>query len=229
MSPARAFLASALCLAAAACMRAWGPGLPWQLWLPAGLLGASALLVHHRHVGSQMLVRAALWSNLLLGVIISVAGSSREQHIAVVLAAATGGALLALGRQGLAGDARGASFVPLAFRAPLTAILVMALADAQTLILFGSLLAAEGNGPASTGVASLALAGALLLGIAGLYALKVWGLLVNLVACGAIVALAATGLLELPWELRVAFVATAALQIVLAARVLVALATRAGR
>jgi hypothetical protein len=226
----RTGLASLLCLAAAVCMRSWGGHLPWQLWIPAGLLGAAALLVHHRHSGSQLLVRAVLWSNLLLGMVVAWAGGgSREVPVAAILAGSTGVALLLLGRHGIDGDARGDRFVPVAFRSTLTAILVMALADAQTLLLFGSLTFSESRSYNTTGLTSLALAIAFFTSIAGLYTLKVWGLLLNLVSCAAIITASAFGAIDLPPLFRWAFIATAALQILLAVPLLAALVTGARR
>lgn len=223
----RTLLTSALSLVAAYCMRSWGGDVPWQLYIPTGLLIASAALVHHRHIGSQLLVRAVLWSNLLLGVLIFALGDGHERTVAAILAGATTAGLLLLGRNGLAGDARGARFVPVAFRSTLTAILVMALADAQTLLLFGTLMAGDSSSLAGTGATSLVLAGALFLALAGLYSLKVWGLFLNLLSCAAIITVNALGLLQYPPLFRAAFIATAALQIVLAIPLLVAIAKRA--
>ena len=74
----RLLAAGGLAVGAAVCMRSWGRGLPAVLWLPAALLVMAAVLVHHRHLGSQLLARAILWSNLLLGVLVSWSGSSSE-------------------------------------------------------------------------------------------------------------------------------------------------------
>jgi hypothetical protein len=137
MQLARTIGASVLCVAAAVCMQSWGGSGPWQLWLPTLMLAGAALLCFHRNSGSQLLVRAVLWSNLLLAAVIAWCGSHREIAIAGALGGSTGAALLALGKAGL-DDARG-RFVPVAFRGTLIALLVMALADAQTLLLWGCL------------------------------------------------------------------------------------------
>ncbi len=223
MTHLRGLVVSLLCLAAAVCMRSWGGHLPWQLWMPTGFLLAAAVLAHHQHVGSQLLARAVLWSNLLLGAVVAYAGNSREEPIASVLAVVTGLALLVLGRRGIDGDARGGGFVPVAFRATLVAILVMALADAQTLLLFGTLFFTEGGSASSTGAVSLALAAALILSIAGLYRLRVWGLLLDVVACGALVAASLLGALDLGPVFTLAFAISGGLQIVLAVPLLAAL------
>src|SRR5690349_8871986 len=83
---ARRILASLGAIGAAICMRSWGNHLPAALWLPAGLLGASAILVHRRQVGAQLLARAVWWSNLLLGTLIATTGGSGERTIAALLA-----------------------------------------------------------------------------------------------------------------------------------------------
>jgi uncharacterized membrane protein YoaK (UPF0700 family) len=125
VSIARRVLASLLAVAAAVSMRSWGPRLPVALWLPAAMLAAAAVLLHHRHLGSQLFSRAVLWSNLLLGIVITVVSHSRERPIAVVLAATTAAALLLVGRSGLGDDARAGGFVPVAFRATLLGLMTV--------------------------------------------------------------------------------------------------------
>lgn len=212
MPTLRAALVSSLCVVAAICMRSWGGDLPWQLWMPAGLLILASLLTHHRHVGSQMLVRAVLWSNTILGAMAIAFGNRGEQPIGAILLTSTAAALVLLGRHGLVGDAKG-NFVPVAFRATLISVFVMALADAQTMIFFGSL--EDGNHGGHTLVA---LGAALVISIVGLYRLRVWGLLANAVACVALIGAAALGLMELPGFFVAALVVSAALQLVLVGR-----------
>jgi len=229
MAILRAAIVSLLCVGAAVCMRLWSGHLPWQLWMPTGLLLAAAVLAHHRHTASQLLVRAILWSNLLLGAVVAWVGSMGERPVAASLAVATGLAIFVLGRRGLDGDARGDRFAPIAFRSTLVAILVMALADAQTLMLFGSLFL-EGPGPETTsGVSSLVLAAALLASIVGIYLLRVWGLLFNAAACVGIIVAVLAGAFHLPVLFRAAFIATAALQLMLMLPLFVALYTGAER
>src|SRR5215475_732004 len=190
MTNVRSVVASGLCLVAAVCMQSWGGSLPWQLWIPTGLLGLGALLALHRASGSQILVRAILWSNLLLATFVSLMGNDgggRDQVVAAVLGASTGLALLSLGRQGL--DEHGGTFVPVAFRATLLALLVMALADAQSLGFWGTVLVTEESPHRLTGVLSGLCAGAFILGVAGLYRLRTWGLLVNSLAAVSLLAL----------------------------------------
>ncbi len=199
-------------LNAAVIMRCWDSGnLPLALWIPAGILAASAFLQFHRHLGSQLLVRANWWSNLLLGVIITTSSNTHERHLAAGLALATGGALLALGRRGL-DDAPGA-FAPNAFRATLMAILVMAMADAQSLLLFGTLHLESHS--AHSSVPLLACGFLAVIGIFGIYRLKLWGVVLNFVANILIAICAISGIFDIPRVLVVAYLVTAGLQAVL--------------
>jgi hypothetical protein len=210
----RHLIVAAGALAAAACMRLWPGYVPAVLWLPTLLLGASAALQLHRHVGSQLLVRAIWWSNLLLGVIIAVVGATEERCIAAGLALATGTALLAHGRRGLDGEATAGAFVPIAFRTTLTAILVMALADLQSLVLFGVVRASAWDHRLASWL-PLGSSALVLVAIVGIYRLRLWGLLLNFGANLAIAAFCLFRLFDLPLEIRVAYVATAGLQVLL--------------
>jgi hypothetical protein len=229
MSILRAAIVSLLCVGAAVCMRLFDGHLPWQLWMPTGLLVAAAVLAHHHHTASQLLVRAILWSNLLLGVVVAWVGNGRERSVAAALAVATGLAIFALGRRGLDGDARGDRFAPIAFRSTLVAILVMALADAQTLMLFGSLSLAGPWPHTTSGVSLLVLSGALLASIVGIYLMRVWGLLFNIAACVGIIVAVVAGAFYLPTLIQAAFIATAALQLLLLFPLFLALFTGAER
>lgn len=211
-------------------MRSWFPHLPAALWLPTALLAASALLVWRRHVGGQLLARAVWWSNLVLGTLIAVSGGSSERTVAALLACCTGAALVAVGRADLDEATPSGAFLPLAFRGTLICLLVMAMADAQSLLLFGALEMTDPPnhlGHASlTDALPLSLALPLLVAVVGLYRLRLWGLVLDLAASAALAAFAATGTLELPKPLLVAYVATAAAQWLVALPLLVALARR---
>jgi hypothetical protein len=217
----RAVLASLLGLVAALCMRSWEGNIPSALWIPTALLGAAAVLCHHRHVGSQLVARAAFWSNLILGVLAMVIGGHSERPIGLALAASTAGALLLLGRRGLDGHARTGSFRPLAFRTTLLAIMVMALADAQSLLLFGT-LELEGWRDDGRSLVMFGIAGLLVLGLVGLYRLRAWGLVAGAAGCLALAAAACGDVLRLPHALNVAFVATSMAQLVVVAPLAVA-------
>lgn len=189
---------------------------PFALLLPLGLLLASAGLLYRDHLPSQILVRAALWSNLILGTLIAISGGNSEVEIGAVMAVATATGLLSLGRSGL--DARTEAFAPVAFRGSLVLALVMALADTQSLALFGTIQLENGSGLPI-------LACAALMGVAlfGLYRLRVWGLALNIVANVLIASLALTDVLDLPPPIVFALCSTAAVQLALPAPLLVAM------
>jgi hypothetical protein len=219
----RRALAACASLGAAASFQLIG-STPWALWLPTALLGACAIVQLHRHVGSQLLVRAVWWSNLLLGTLLAVSGGSTEREVGALVALGTGAALLAVGRRGLEETGAGA-FTPIAYRGSLMGIMVMALADAQSLLLFGTLQLTENKSWQAHGVATLPLwlAAALVVAMAGTYRLKLWGLALNLIVNVAIAGAALVGALDLPRPLVVAYLGTSLLQILLAAPLVVAL------
>jgi hypothetical protein len=220
----RRAVAACASLGAAAIFHLFDDHVPWALWLPTGLLIASAALVWHGRLTSQLLARAVWWSNLLLGALLAVSGASSERALGGWLAISTGAALLAAARRGLDTES---AFSPVAYRTSLMGILVMALADAQSLLLFGTLQLTEKRSW-HEGVATLALwlAGAALVAIVGLYRLKLWGLVLNLIVNVAIVGVALGGLLDLPTPLLWAYVATSTLQLVLATPLVIALVRR---
>ncbi|MCA9711464.1 MAG: hypothetical protein KDK70_36840, partial [Myxococcales bacterium] len=82
------------------------------LLLPVGLLVVSAGLVRRRALSSQLLVRAVLWCNLLLGFLMSLDGGAQERPVGCAVALITGTALLVLRRRGLGHPS--ASFSPAA-------------------------------------------------------------------------------------------------------------------
>jgi hypothetical protein len=214
MTFARSSVAAVLCLVAAVCMQAWSGSEPWQLYIPTALLAAGAAFAFGRSSGSQILVRAILWSNLLLAAMVAWIASGHDQRVAAVLGSATGVALLALGRQGL--DRAGGAFVPVAFRGTLLALLVMALADAQSLLFWGSVLVSDDSPVQLTGVFALVCAGAFTVGVAGLYRLRTWGLLVNGAAALALIALVLLGAFRDLRAFQILFGGSALLQLGLA-------------
>jgi len=190
-------------------MRSWDSNLPWILWAPTALLALSAVLIHRKFLGGQMLARAAWWANLLLGTVIALASTSDERSVAFGLVMACGTALLVVGRNGL-GTSTGQKFNPVAFRASLTLALVMAMADAQSLLLFGGLELDSWhyNQPPIL----LFCASVMIIAIIGLYRLAVWGLILNLAANIVIAAMAIGGVFELPNPIVFMLAATAVIQ-----------------
>jgi hypothetical protein len=224
---ARRTLATLGALGGAVCMRSWDNTLPAALWLPTLLLVSSAALIWRRHVGGQLLARAVWWSNLLLGTLIATSGSSSERAVAALLALCTGGALIAVGRADLDEATPSGSFLPTAFRGTLICMLVMAMADAQSLLLFGALELTEphhySGGPRLQEALPIAVAIPLLASVIGLYRLRLWGLILNLAASLTLAVLALSSTLDLPGPLLVAYTVTAAAQWLVALPLLVAL------
>jgi hypothetical protein len=226
MERMRLVVVSLLAAGAAVCMRLWSDPIPAPLWIPAALLGASALLVHHRHVGSQLVARAALWSNLGLGFLIVIGTDGREQGIAMALAVCTGGALLGLGQRGL--DVDHGSFAPAAFRTTLFSLFLLALADVQGLAFFAA-LALEHRTDVLPVAVPLVLAGMLTVGLIGLYRLRVWGLAAHLVANLSLAGAVASGHVDLPSPILLALLVSATLQIGLLIPLFAALVRRRTR
>ena len=225
---ARRLVATLGALGGAVCMRSWNDlSLPAALWLPTLLLASSAILVWRRHIGGQLLARAVWWSNLILGTLIATSGSSSERGLAAVLSLCTGGALIAVGRADLDEATPSGSFLPTAFRGTLICLLVMAMADAQSLLLFGVLELSDHRhhhlAPLLHEALPIAVALPLLVSVIGLYRLRLWGLLLCLAASLALALLALTGTFDLPSPLLVAYVATAAAQWLVALPLVVAL------
>jgi hypothetical protein len=192
---------------------------PLALWLPAGLLLGAAALVWRGHLGSELMVRAVLWSNLVLGFMVAVVGMPHEQLQGGLITFGTGIALLVLGRGGL--ERPSESFSPAAFRGSLVLALVMALADTQSLALFAAVQLERARPEAAYPL--LACAGSMVLALVGLYRLRLWGLVLNIVANVAIAGLALTGRLDMPDEMAWVLATTALIQLALPLPLVVAL------
>jgi len=183
------------------------------LWLPVSLLFVSAIVVHRRSIGAQLFARAVWWSNLVLGVMISSAGSSHERKIAVVLALASGLALLVAGREEL--ETSPGVFAPIAFRGSLTGILVMALADVQSLFLFGMLASTESGSHRLNAIALLGVAITMTIAVFGLFRLRAWGLVLAAISNIALVVVAVRYAGPLPALVVQAYVLSAIVQLAL--------------
>ena len=192
---ARRLVASLASLAAAAAL--FLPSSPdaTSVWIFVGLLALAAGLVHHDRVESRLVARAVWWSNLLLGAILCVYGSSHERTIGLELAAATAFALLVVPAADL-DTARAGAFAPIAFRRTLLGTLVLSLVDAQLLLLAGA-LGAEKIEADWTVAPPLVLAALLLIGAVGVLRLRVWGVALTALVRLALCALAAFGLVRL--------------------------------
>lgn len=188
----------------------------------------AAALIWSRRVGAQILARACWWSILVFGTLtlatISPAGteSGRRQLFAGVLCA--GAALLAVGRSGL--DATRGRFQPVAFRGTLLLSLLLAMADCGPFG-FMSLFALAASHPIRHELfIGLGLFALTLTGVVGLLRLRTWGLLVALVTNVLVGALAWSGFFGSHGPLRVLFMTTAALQLVVPLPMIVTLVRR---
>jgi hypothetical protein len=221
---ARLGVTTSCALGAAVLMRTWGGDVPAALWVPTGLLVLSAALIHHRQLGSQLVARSVWWANLVLGTVISLGSTSgHERAVGVLLCLAMGTALLAMGRVGLE-EGEGTGFRPIAFRATLTFGMIMAVADAQALTLFGALKLQSGGWKGdyewAQGASLLVSATLLVVAIAGLYRLRVWGLLLSAASAVGVCALSATDAYGLPFPLGLGLAATSGVQVLLCLPVL---------
>lgn len=176
--------------------------------LPVASLAIAGVALFGRSAGAAMLVRALLWSNLLLGGLATVAEPGVVPLVSVGGAICCGIGLLLLGERGLEPENYSGSFIPSAHREALTLIMILAVADAMTLV--GWAQASRWYYPTPGAMGLL-----MLVGIAGLYHLRGWALLFNGAANVVIASLALAGALHLPTAVVAALCSTAALQLVL--------------
>lgn len=189
---------------------------------PVSLL-AAALVVFVPSLGAQLLARSAWWANLVLGVLLAAVGSHVERIQGTVLLVGCAGALVLLSDRGLVEAQKRSGFNPAAYTTTLMLAMVLALADTLSLLLFGLLaLSKSGDNP----VLLLSCAAAMIVGFVGLYNMKPWGLVSNLVLNVAIAALALTGSLGVDDEIVALFTITAALQLLVPMPMLVSVLTR---
>ncbi len=157
-------------------------GIPVAGWGWMALITAAPLLLLFRPLGVQVLARAILWSNAILGTLLCLVVRSAETVVipAFVLLLASGLSLIVAGSRPLAEAQTESTFAPKAFRGTLLAIMVMALSDTCTLLFWGG-VATEFEGSFSGGLllgAGVVMAVAVL----GLARLKAWGFALNLLA-----------------------------------------------
>jgi hypothetical protein len=189
---------------------------PLVAWLALALLPVAAALVFVRRLEPQILVRAVMWGVLVLGTLLAwvVDSPARDAHLVTgSLVACSGVALLALGGLGLDAPPARRAFVPVAFRGVLVAILVMAVADTATLLFWGGMVAESSHLDPALAAFFFCAGGLMLVAVAGLYGLRVWGFALNVVA-NVVVATGAWLVPELPEELAACLTATAIGQLV---------------
>lgn len=170
-------------------------------------------------LGAQLLCRAVWWSSLVVGLLVSLNyGETPDKVLGAIIAVASAVALLSVGERGLDVQDPDSPFAPVRFRGHLLLALVMAAADALTLAFSGLLQLRVGmrgwNLLGTIDYAGPTIAAAIVMGIAvwGVYRLRTWALLLNLVANIAIAYLALEGTLRLSPSVSVSLATTAAVQ-----------------
>lgn len=187
--------------------------------LPMLVLLWSMRRIGEPRLGAQLSCRAVWWSNLVVGVLVSMNYALVLDRVAgVVIAIACAVALRSAGERGLDVQEADHPFAPVRFRGHLLLALVMAAADALTLA-FSALLqlrfgAAGWELWSTVSYAGPTLIAALVMGVAvwGVYRLRTWALLLNLAANITIAYLAMEGTLNLSPTVSVALATTAAIQ-----------------
>lgn len=146
-------------------------------WIPVITLALVSFLAPVTRLYAQLLARGVWWSNLVLGVLLSVMGSRGERPLGLALTLGCAAALLVADRRALVASTEGAGFRPVAYAGTIQLLLVLALADAQTLGLFAIIE----HGRPNSGAWALALASAAMLtGFVGLLRLSLWGVLTTM-------------------------------------------------
>jgi hypothetical protein len=193
------------------------------VFIPAIGLTIAAVAVHFPQFGAQLLARAMWWSHLGLGTVLCVISGGRgEMKAGLALAAASAFALFVVGRKGLAEASERAEYLPSAFRSSLMLLMVLALADAQTMFLFGAVALNRGSQP----IVPLAACAAFITGYVGLHRLKFWGAIVNATTALAVVALVWLRVAHVEHDVDRVMVVVCAVQLLVAAPMLVAVALR---
>jgi hypothetical protein len=188
-----------------------------------GLLVA-AVVIHAPALGPQLLARAAWWSSFALGVILCVLAKRPMASVGVGLVIACGGALLLVGRRELGAAGEQGGYAPTAFRSTLLLLMVLALADMQTLLLIGLLMLDESGSRTTPGALLLLGASAgYVVGFVGLYRLALWGALLNVAISVALLLLFVSGLVPGESEIRGIVAGITGVQILATAPMLAAL------
>ena len=179
-------------------------------YIPPTALIVAAAAAQVPWLGAQLLARGLWWSNLVLGVLLVFFGSRSEATLGLGLAVACGAALVMADRRALTAAAESAGFRPAAYGGTLQLLMVLALADAQTLGLF-AVIEARHQGPTATVFALVALG--LLAGFVGLMRLALWGVGLTMASSAALLFVIVTAAVRVDRDLRLPLGAVAALQL----------------
>lgn len=187
----------------------------------SGLAIASYPMSRARNFLAQLFARAVWWQALAFGLVLAIGHATGDVNGPISAATplyVLGGvlAIAGAGRVGL--DFESAHFVPVAFRGSLTASLVMAMADTIALLFYAGIVLVDGSMRMDTLIHAAEFAGSasvMLVAIAGLYRIKVWGLALNIGANILIASLAVSGVFDLPEVIAFGLAATAIGQLLL--------------
>jgi hypothetical protein len=135
------------------------------------------------------------------------------------MAPIAGGALLVAGRKQLGEASVTAGYMPAALKSALMLLMVFALADAQTFLFFGTAELMDGNDKLGVPPAMIAIGLGYAIGFAGLFRLRVWGVLVNGALSALVLVLLYSTRLVRSEEPRTFLAILAALHLVVAAPV----------
>lgn len=189
------------------------------LAVPVGGPLVAAMLVHRPTLGPQLVARAVWWSSLALGVLLCVVGSGSDSRLGFAMTLACGAALLIIGRKGLAEASERAAFMPAAFRSSLLLLMVLAVADAQSLALFAVVDHNKDSGRALVPLVVSAIA--FTAGFIGLYRLALWGAFLNFAVALALFLVTASGAIRLTSHLDVMISMLMGVHVLVAAPVIV--------
>ncbi len=187
--------------------------------VPVAMPFVAAIAIQVRSLGAQLAARAAWWSNLALGAILTLTGGRSDGRYGVYLCVGAGGALLIAGRAGVADATRRTGFAPAAFKNTLLALMILALADASTFLLIGLIE------PREPGMLLIVASVVLCVGFVGLYRLALWGVLVNVITSTIVAVVIGTRLVPLDKEIMMPIAILGGLQLAVAAPMLLSLVT----
>jgi hypothetical protein len=186
--------------------------------LLGGSLIATIPMALRGGLGSQVLSRALWWQGALMGILFFLGLGVRSGSVEGIVAttALSFGCVTALASAGSAGLAQhSARFEPVAFRGGLMLSMVLALADTQALLLYGSIMLSDGGPVTSKALPFFASASVMMLALWGLWNMRMWGFLLNIAANIVIAGLALSGVFDLPGVLIGGLVATAVAQLLI--------------
>jgi hypothetical protein len=189
--------------------------LPWAI-VGAPAVAAGALWI--RRVELQLLARGTWWALLVTSCLISAAAPRDSAHFGAYLGLSAAFALLAAGNIGLEPTGR---FQPVAFRGTLLLSLMLAIADAGALLLFGLATYLDYH---RYGILLLVIP--MLVGVVGLLRLRTWGLLVSLASNILVASLVTLRVVHLPGPLRWLYVCSAGAQLLVPLPMLITIIRR---